>query len=190
MSQESRDLAKLLKLVEAHTYPAHIEKFRQNPGFLGHSGHFWDILKTPQFAGGSLWANPRARTFQLKKHALRYSPPIEGHQKTPLYTLISPDKTMTLKCPQNVTVSQESRVLAKLLKLVEAHTYPAHIEKFRQNPGLWGHSGQIWDILKAPQFAEGRCGRILVRELLNSKNIHSGTRNPSRELFVYLNLSR
>ena len=52
---------------------------------------------------------------------------------------------MTLICPTIVTVSQESRVLAKLLKLVAAHTYPAHIEKFRPNPGLWGYSGQKWD---------------------------------------------
>ena len=41
----SRVLAKLLKLAEAHTYPAHIEKFRQNPGFLGH----WDISGTLVF---------------------------------------------------------------------------------------------------------------------------------------------
>ena len=38
-------LAKLLKLVQPHTYPAHIEKFRQNPGFLGH----WDISGTLVF---------------------------------------------------------------------------------------------------------------------------------------------
>ena len=52
MSQESRDLAKLLKLADAHPYPAHIEKFRQTPGLWGHSGHLWDI-SVPAFQGNS-----------------------------------------------------------------------------------------------------------------------------------------
>ena len=37
-------------------------------------------------------------------------------------------------CPQNVPVSQKSRVLAKLLKLAKAHPHPTHIEKFRRGP--------------------------------------------------------
>jgi hypothetical protein len=65
-------LAKLLKLAEAHTHPAHIEKFRQNPGFKHNVfiGHTPTLTKstTPNYYARSITSIMPGQTWRDTGH--------------------------------------------------------------------------------------------------------------------------